>query len=70
MAHLAERRVPAVGVNGGFWSGRRVFITGHTGFMGGWLSLSLARLGAEVHGYALTAPTHPSFFEKIGRAHV
>ncbi len=55
--------MPAVGVNDGFWSGRRVFITGHTGFMGGWLSLSLARLGAEVHGYALAAPTNPSFFE-------
>ena len=55
--------MPAVGINDGFWSGRRVFVTGHTGFMGGWLSLSLARLGAEVHGYALTAPTDPSFFE-------
>lgn len=41
-----------------FWSGRRVFLTGHTGFKGAWLSLLLRRLGAEVHGFAL-APDHP-----------
>ena len=46
-----------------FWRGRRVFITGHTGFKGGWLALWLHTLGAEVHGYALKAPTEPSFFE-------
>ncbi len=36
-----------------FWRGRRVFVTGHTGFKGGWLSLWLQHLGAEVFGYAL-----------------
>lgn len=35
-----------------FWNGRRVFLTGHTGFKGGWLALWLAEMGAEVHGYA------------------
>ncbi len=45
------------------WSGRRVFVTGHTGFVGGWLCAWLARLGAGVHGYSLAPPTTPSFFE-------
>jgi CDP-glucose 4,6-dehydratase len=46
-----------------FWRGRRVFLTGHTGFKGGWMSLWLQRLGAEVTGFALEAPTRPSLFE-------
>jgi CDP-glucose 4,6-dehydratase len=46
-----------------FWNGRRVFITGHTGFKGGWLALWLQRLGARVAGYALPPPTRPSLFE-------
>lgn len=45
-----------------FWRGKRVFLTGHTGFKGGWLSLWLTKLGAEVHGYALLPPTDPNFF--------
>jgi CDP-glucose 4,6-dehydratase len=45
-----------------FWSGKRVFITGHTGFKGGWLSLWLTLKGAGVIGYALPPPTEPSFF--------
>ncbi len=49
--------------NSSFWNGRRVFITGHTGFKGAWLSLWLHSLGAKVKGYALTPPTKPSFFE-------
>jgi CDP-glucose 4,6-dehydratase len=52
-----------VGVNRGFWQGRRVFVTGHTGFKGGWLCLWLQLMGAEVHGYALPPPTQPNFFE-------
>lgn len=52
----------------GFWRGRRVFVTGHTGFKGGWLSLWLADMGAEVHGYALEPPTAPNFFTAINFA--
>src|SRR5271155_3661709 len=45
-----------------FWRGKRVFVTGHTGFKGAWLALWLADLGAEVSGYALPPPTDPSLF--------
>ncbi len=48
---------------GGFYAGKRVFITGHTGFKGSWLCLLLHALGADVSGYALDPPTHPSLFE-------
>lgn len=44
------------------WCGRRVLVTGHTGFKGGWLSLWLRRLGAEVTGFALEPPDGPSLF--------
>ncbi|PKU25989.1 CDP-glucose 4,6-dehydratase [Telmatospirillum siberiense] len=46
-----------------FWRGKRVFLTGHTGFKGSWLSLWLTSLGAQVSGYALAPPTNPSLFE-------
>ena len=46
-----------------FWRGRRVFLTGHTGFKGGWLTALLHRLGAEVTGYALAPEPGPSLFE-------
>ena len=46
------------------WHGRRVLVTGHTGFKGGWLSLWLHQLGADVTGFALPAPTKPSLFEQ------
>jgi CDP-glucose 4,6-dehydratase len=46
-----------------FWAGRRVLVTGHTGFKGGWLALWLQRLGARVHGIALPPPTTPALFE-------
>jgi CDP-glucose 4,6-dehydratase len=46
-----------------FWRGRRVLITGHTGFKGGWLSLYLMRLGASVFGIALPPVTKPNLFE-------
>ncbi|HHH43558.1 MAG TPA: CDP-glucose 4,6-dehydratase [Gammaproteobacteria bacterium] len=47
-----------------FWNGKKVLVTGHTGFKGSWLSLWLQHMGAEVSGYALPAPTRPSLFEK------
>ena len=47
-----------------FWKGKRIFLTGHTGFKGSWLSLWLASLGAEVKGYALNPPTSPSLFNE------
>lgn len=49
----------------GFWKGRRVFITGHTGFKGGWLVLWLASLGARLSGYALPPPTNPAIFDVL-----
>jgi CDP-glucose 4,6-dehydratase len=49
-------------MNRRFWQDKRVFLTGHTGFKGGWLALWLADMGAEVHGFALSAPTDPNFF--------
>jgi CDP-glucose 4,6-dehydratase len=48
------------------WRGRRVLVTGHTGFKGGWLALWLRSLGADVAGYAQAPPTEPSFFEAVG----
>jgi len=53
-------------MNRGFWSGKRVFVTGHTGFKGSWLCAWLKAMGAEVHGYALEAPTDPSLFSVLG----
>ncbi len=50
-------------MNKTFWQGKQVFLTGHTGFKGSWLSLWLQSLGAEVTGYALSPPTNPSLFE-------
>lgn len=47
----------------GFWNGKTVLLTGHTGFKGGWLSLWLQSLGAKVIGYSLPPPTTPSLFE-------
>jgi CDP-glucose 4,6-dehydratase len=44
------------------WQGRRVFLTGHTGFKGGWLSLWLAGRGAQIRGYALDPENEPNLF--------
>jgi len=66
-----ERRRGAVEdmeLNRDFWRGRRVFVTGHTGFKGSWLLLLLETLGAEVSGYALAPPTDPAMFDQIGGA--
>lgn len=48
------------------YRGRRVFVTGHTGFKGSWLSAWLVQMGAEVTGYSLDIPTTPSHFEAMG----
>ena len=50
-------------MNPQFWAGKRVFLTGHTGFKGSWLSLWLQSMGANVTGFALLPPTTPSLFE-------
>lgn len=51
-------------MNFGFWQGKRVFLTGHTGFKGGWLALWLQRMGARVTGYALPPVTSPNLFTR------
>ena len=53
-------------MNAEFWRGKRVLLTGHTGFKGSWLSLWLQSMGAQVVGYALAPPTEPSLFEVAG----
>jgi CDP-glucose 4,6-dehydratase len=63
---LRKGSVEGMAVNKSFWSGKRVFITGHTGFKGGWLALWLSKIGAEVHGYALAPSTDPNFFSMTG----
>lgn len=51
-----------------FWHGRRVFLTGHTGFKGAWASLLLRRLGADVYGFALPPEDSATLFEVAGVA--
>lgn len=57
-----------VGPKMSFWSGKRVFITGHTGFKGAWLTETLVKMGAKVTGYSLPAPTEPNLFTQLGLA--
>ena len=49
-----------------FWHGKRVLITGHTGFIGGWLYYWLHQMGAELSGYALPANSNPNFYDLCG----
>jgi CDP-glucose 4,6-dehydratase len=53
-----------MGMNPDFWRGKRVFLTGHTGFKGSWIALWLQAMGAELTGFALPAPTEPSLFQE------
>jgi CDP-glucose 4,6-dehydratase len=55
-------------INRKFWQGKKVLITGHTGFKGSWLCLVLQRLGAEVIGFALPPPTTPNMFSAVNIA--
>ena len=52
----------SLGVSSDFWRGKSVFLTGHTGFKGGWMALWLSRLEAQVHGYSLAPSTVPNFY--------
>lgn len=52
-------------INLDFWKGKKVFITGHTGFKGSWLSLWLKKIGAVVIGYSLDPPTNPSMYNLL-----
>ena len=60
--------VESVVISSGFWFGRRVLVTGHTGFKGSWLTLMLARLGADVTGLALDPPVGPQLYDLAGVA--
>jgi CDP-glucose 4,6-dehydratase len=53
---------------GNIYKGKRVLLTGHTGFKGAWLAEWLLQLGAEVTGYSLPSPTTPALFEQLGHA--
>src|SRR6267154_795808 len=53
-------------IDRGFWNGRRVLLTGHTGFKGAWLSLGLMDMGATVFGFSLDPPTTPDLFTTAG----
>lgn len=55
--------------NPNFWRGKRVLLTGHTGFKGSWLTLWLTELGADVAGYALAPNTRPALFDALGLEH-
>lgn len=58
------RAMESLEMNSSFWHGRRVFLTGHTGFKGSWLSIWLQQLGVRLTGYSLDPPTSPSLFEE------
>ena len=63
---LGQGALEGMAVNPDFWHGRRVVITGHTGFKGAWLSEWLLALGAKPAGYALAPPTRPALFDQLG----
>ena len=53
-----------LGMTPNYWFGKRVFVTGHTGFKGSWLTLWLHAIGAKVSGYALAPNTNPNLFDE------
>ena len=55
-----------LGPDPAYWKGRRVLLTGHTGFKGSWLALWLLEMGAEVTGLALPPDSEPSLFAQLG----
>ena len=57
-------------INSDFWKGKKVFLTGHTGFKGSWISLWLNFMGAQVKGFALEAPTTPALFNEAKISHI
>lgn len=65
---LGELALIMGGVSAEFWSGKRVLLTGHTGFKGAWLSQMLVDFGARVTGFALPPDTSPNLFEALGLA--
>jgi CDP-glucose 4,6-dehydratase len=67
-AAICVKIPPSVGINSEFWAGRRVLVTGHTGFKGAWLSLWLQSLGAHITGVSSGPPTSPSLYELAGVA--
>lgn len=60
---IGQSAMESMGMNNIFWKGKKVFVTGHTGFKGSWLCLWLQQLGAEITGYSLKPPTIPNLFE-------
>src|SRR5215218_2603664 len=67
---LRARRRHKLGAMTDFWAGRRVLVTGHTGFKGGWLALWLRELGAAVTGFGGPPPTEPALYglARVGEA--
>jgi CDP-glucose 4,6-dehydratase len=63
-----ESRVESLVINPGFWRGRRVFLTGHTGFKGAWTTLLLRSFGAEIYGFSLAPESEHSLFVVAGVA--
>lgn len=63
---IGESTMESLVASSDFWRGKKVFLTGHTGFKGSWLSLWLLMMGASVHGYAKGIPTRPSLHGSLG----
>lgn len=63
LENLGDKVGGCVMINPIFWNGKKVFLTGHTGFKGSWLCLWLSSMGAEITGYSLEPSTFPSLFD-------